>query len=90
MSGLLRNEWLVPQVTARTRKWGNYGFWGSPNGTITNNTSKPKFRSPCAAVEESQLAETDGIVPKESSRLETRDDYNRIEFQIGHPPWQIS
>ena len=87
---LLRNEWLVPQVTARTRKWGNYGFRGSPNGKIANNTTKPKFRSPCAEVEESQVAETDGIVPEESSRLETLDSPNRSEFQIGHPSWQVS
>jgi len=88
--GLLRNEWLVRQVTARETAWGNYGFCYSPNDKIANSVSKSNFGSAFVTKEELPEATIGVVVRSEPTGPGTRENPNPFEVQISHPPWQVS
>jgi hypothetical protein len=69
--------------------WGNYGFCCSPNDKIANSLSKSSFSSACIAQEELPVATIRIVVRSAATRLETKGKA-KFEFQISHPPWQVS
>jgi hypothetical protein len=89
-SKLLCNEWLVRQVAAPKTTWGNYGFCCSPNDKIANSVSKSSFGSASGEQEKPAVAAVGAVVRPRATRLDTTKNAIRIEFQISHPPWQVS
>ena len=68
--------------------WGSYGFYCSSNGKNPRIISKSSFRSAVVAEEEPPVAGTPVVV--RAVGFEAEENSKPVEFQISHPPWQVS
>jgi hypothetical protein len=70
--------------------WGSYGFYCSSNDKNARNTFESSFRSAVVAEEESPVAAIGVVVRAEPRGFEAEENAKPVEFQISHPPWQVS
>lgn len=70
--------------------WGSYGFICSSNDKNARIISKSSY---CSAVvtEEGPPLTAIGVLVRAGARgFEKQENAKPVEFQISHPPWQVS